>query len=328
MSLIPTTIETQVRILESRNMILPPDAARILTQYGYYNLINGYKDLFLDKDATRAARDDRYQDGTRLEHLVCLSQFDFALRAQLFRSVSLIEAHVKSLISLHFSLKYGACESAYLSEASYRKGNRHIASLIEFLRDDVTCYSMRVPHPAITHSLKKYQKVPIWILQTVISFGTMSKMYDSLTDDLKKNIAKAIHPNLKPAHLSSMLYFLTGIRNKCAHNNRVFSHSIDQQARRSHRITALNAHKYLGIPKSSTGSYLHGQDDILAAFIIFSFFSKSAHTPLIHYDQLDRLFQHLEQGTNPRISEEVRELTGLKRTYLALLQNSGDAVSP
>ena len=44
-----TTIQEQLSILRNRNVKLDASSAGILLQYGYYNLINGYKDAFIDK---------------------------------------------------------------------------------------------------------------------------------------------------------------------------------------------------------------------------------------------------------------------------------------
>ena len=137
MSLRATSISQQLSILRSRGMILPENAGEVLTQYGYYNLINGYKDPFLDRAASRTAGNDMYLPGTNLQHLVALYQFDFNLRTNLFRGISFIETQVKSMISLQFSAKYGAGMEAYLSENSYRAGSQHTEALIKKLEGDI-----------------------------------------------------------------------------------------------------------------------------------------------------------------------------------------------
>lgn len=49
MNIPATTIQEQLSILKNRNVRLDENSAGILLQYGYYNLINGYKDAFIDK---------------------------------------------------------------------------------------------------------------------------------------------------------------------------------------------------------------------------------------------------------------------------------------
>lgn len=50
MNIPATTIQEQLSILKNRNVRLDENSAGILLQYGYYNLINGYKDAFIDKN--------------------------------------------------------------------------------------------------------------------------------------------------------------------------------------------------------------------------------------------------------------------------------------
>lgn len=320
MSLRATSISQQISILQSRRMILPENAGDILKHYGYYNLINGYKDPFIDKPASQAANEDIYKTGTNLMHLIALYLFDCDLRSNLFRGISFIETQVKSMISLEFSAKYGSGRSSYLSESSYHRGNRHVPALIKKLRDDIKFFSTNKPHQSILYSLQKYDDIPIWILNTVISFGTMSKMYDLLTDDLKKNIAKKIHPDLTPAEMSSMLYFLTDIRNKCAHNNRLYSHQLDQRSMRIHRIHQLHIHEILKIPRTKSGVYQCGQDDILAVFISFSIFFHQFHFQSINYELFNQQLQKLEAQISPDVLSYIRRVTGLHEEYLDRLK--------
>ena len=48
MNIPATTIQEQLSILKNRNVRLDENSAGILLQYGYYNLIYGYKDAFID----------------------------------------------------------------------------------------------------------------------------------------------------------------------------------------------------------------------------------------------------------------------------------------
>lgn len=58
-----TTIQEQLSILRNRNVKLDASSAGILLQYGYYNLINGYKDAFIDKKQSILHHSDFYIEG-------------------------------------------------------------------------------------------------------------------------------------------------------------------------------------------------------------------------------------------------------------------------
>lgn len=102
MGLKPTTLDEQLEILKHRNIILPYKSDMILLQYGYYNLVNGYKNPFIDTIKSSALGEDYYKDGTSLDHLVELYKFDSILRQNLLYCIVTVETQMKSLISLYF----------------------------------------------------------------------------------------------------------------------------------------------------------------------------------------------------------------------------------
>ena len=64
MNIPATTIQEQLSILKNRNVRLDENSAGILLQYGYYNLINGYKDAFIDKKRSNLRHSDFYTGGS------------------------------------------------------------------------------------------------------------------------------------------------------------------------------------------------------------------------------------------------------------------------
>lgn len=321
------TIEQQKKILVDRNIKLTQKSTAILLQYGYYNLINGYKDAFIDKEKSKQLGHDFYKDGTTLDKIVTLYRFDEMLRRNILDFVTIIETQMKSLISLHFSLRYGTNHWEYLSPSSFTtspKQTRYVNSLINKLNNDIHKFSTWKPHPAICHFVQKYNQVPLWALNTVMTFGTMANFYDLLTDDLKKKIAHDINPNLTPTTLSSILYYLTDIRNKCAHNNRLYTYKIDQRATRTSTIPQLTIHSTINISRlnaSANSSFVYGQDDILAVLICITVFFGQTHVYRILYDNIDKSISSLSTTISPEVESFVREITGLKHEYLEALKN-------
>ena len=70
------TVEEQIDLLKNRNISFNDEekAKKILLNNNYYNIINGYKDLFLDSNQII------YKMGTKFEEIYALYEFDRQLR--------------------------------------------------------------------------------------------------------------------------------------------------------------------------------------------------------------------------------------------------------
>ncbi|MDD2375979.1 MAG: Abi family protein [Clostridia bacterium] len=76
------TYDIQVEILKSRDISIKDDllAIGVLEKENYYNLINGYKDLFLDISSS----EEKYINGTEFNEIVSLFEFDRELKVIFF----------------------------------------------------------------------------------------------------------------------------------------------------------------------------------------------------------------------------------------------------
>ena len=77
------TFNQQLTILRNRGMIVPTNGRpkRFLEQENYYNVINGYKDLFLNKDAQgNPVVPEAYIPNTHFDELKALFLFDRELK--------------------------------------------------------------------------------------------------------------------------------------------------------------------------------------------------------------------------------------------------------
>lgn len=79
---------------------------RILESENYYNIINGYKELFLDSKATKNT-DERYKAGTTFDEVYALYNFDRELRHIYLKYLLKLENTFKTVIAHEFSAKYG-----------------------------------------------------------------------------------------------------------------------------------------------------------------------------------------------------------------------------
>ena len=72
------TYPEQIQILKDRNLVIYDcaDTRRTLQRGNYYNIINAYKDLFIDKSAEREC----FKHGAKFEEIVSLFKFDKKLK--------------------------------------------------------------------------------------------------------------------------------------------------------------------------------------------------------------------------------------------------------
>ena len=110
-------------------------AKRVLEKNGYYNLINGYSELFLLDTPDTNAPDIAYRPNTTLYEIHALYQFDRVLRNIFFRYILEVETNIKSLISYYFSEAHG--HKNYLIYTNFNTALRNAESMITSLIADI-----------------------------------------------------------------------------------------------------------------------------------------------------------------------------------------------
>lgn len=102
------TFNQQLGILRKRGLIVPKDGSpkRFLEQENYYNVINGYKDLFLQKDSFgNLLIPEQYLPNAHFDELKALFLFDRELRIVFLKYILIFENSFKTVLSHEFSKK-------------------------------------------------------------------------------------------------------------------------------------------------------------------------------------------------------------------------------
>lgn len=230
------TFNQQLAILRKRGMIVPKDGSpkRFLEQENYYNVINGYKDLFLQKDHQgNAVVPETYLPDTHFDELKALFLFDRELRFLFLKYLLIFENSFKTVISYEFSQKYPKANS-YLEIVNYREDDpkgvlKQISILTKTIHDNVGVKG------AIKHYIEEHGSVPLWVLVNYLTIGNLSYLYSALKDSEKNAIAKyysdMYEKQYKPENalrissedLESALKIFNLVRNQCAHDERLFN---------------------------------------------------------------------------------------------------------
>ena len=206
--------EEQIKnLIERKGMVITDRkfATSKLEDISYFVLIDGYKNLFYNP-MTR-----KYREGTTLEDIVALYEFDEKLRALIFQYLCHFEQKMRSLISYHFCDTYSERQEDYLDAAHYDNSGatkKKIAGLIAILDREA---KKNTDHEYVVYQRKTYGNVPMWVIMKTLTFGQMSKMYSFLTTSMKTKIS--IHfEHVSEKELIQYMKVLTLYRNVCAHN--------------------------------------------------------------------------------------------------------------
>ena len=229
------TFNQQLTILRNRGVVVPTNGKpkRFLEQENYYNVVNGYKDLFLIKDSNNLpVEPELYQEGTHFNELKALFLFDRELRILLLKYLLIFENSIKTTVAYEFSKKYPR-KNAYLDIANFvdndpKKVLQQISILTKTIHDKVDRTG------AIKHYIEEHGEVPLWVLVNFLTMGNIANFYNILTDSTKNIIAKFYTDKyrtqnkdntfrLSSADLSACLKVANLVRNICAHDERLYN---------------------------------------------------------------------------------------------------------
>ncbi|MGO5433346.1 Abi family protein [Bifidobacterium thermophilum] len=238
-------------LLRSRGMIV--DDARaipVLRREGYYMIINGYKDLFLDSAATQQSGGDRFLPGTLFEDVYALFRFDRGLRSTLMDGIIRAEAALKSLCAHEFTRAYPNEVNPYLNTGHYDSAHRKSAGTlinkvfkrILELDDNPHNYGEYGGKAYIRHYMNDLDgQVPLWVLANDLSFGQIVWFYQTQTAAVRLAVATAFtgmggarrSRRLTARTLDSMFNRLVFFRNLCAHDERCYNAHFDNRMNES-----------------------------------------------------------------------------------------------
>lgn len=298
------TYEQQIEKLQDEKGLIINDkeyAKAMLKQNSYFALITGYKHLFKDKTT------GKYRSGVKFEDIVSLYEFDEGLRKLFLKYLCQIERHIRSLLSYYFSEKYGESQNEYLDVTHYRytgalkqKVNKLVAKLSDTINTTDSQYEY------IKHYVSRNHNVPLWVLLNTVTFGTLSKMYMFLTQDLQQKIS-ANFDGINESQLEKILSILSKFRNVCAHNERLFSYRVRES------IPDLLLHQKLGIAKNGA-QYRYGKSDLFAVVISMRYLLPRKDF-LVFKGEIVKLLNQFEEKSDAIEQKELLKAMGFPENW-------------
>jgi abortive infection bacteriophage resistance protein len=205
-------IPDQVKILQQRGLIIndSEEANHYLSHVGYYRLADYWQ--FLQKKTINNA----FIVGATFEQVIELYNFDRELRILLLDAIERIEVSFRSIMINMMCPGYG---SNWFTDKLIFFSEDRLSDTIEKIdreleRSDeefVKLYDKKI---------SGFKHPPAWKTLPILSFGTLSKIYGNIRNDIKerKFIAK-IYALPHGRWLQSWMQVVSILRNYCAHHS-------------------------------------------------------------------------------------------------------------
>lgn len=206
------TIEEQLQILESRSLSIKnrEQAALTLKNINYYTL-TGYLFPFKNK------KTGNYSPDASIELAINRYYLDSELRNMLLSFVSEAEELLKTRVAYHIAINHKDDPLIYTDISYWRDSDEYR----RFMDDFHKSISNNSQIPFVKHHIQNYRgQFPIWVAVNLFSLGNLKYLYKNMPSKDRKNISRDL--NLSPATLDSWIDVLRILRNKLAHNMRLY----------------------------------------------------------------------------------------------------------
>lgn len=229
------TPDKQMDLLKSRGLNFKNEriAKEHLLQYGYYEIINGYEDWFLNKSSPQ----ESFKSGTTFEHIFDLFLLDRDISTQVMAALENVELNLRQAVAYAVSSRISEKQSIYLNRKHYRTGKKQyyrslgtraypVDVLIGILKR--ATYSQQQP---FKHYREDHHNIPPWIIVKKLNFGNLIWWYRLLKSPEKKLVISIMLPkeiseldNDSIAGFSDFLLLCLNYRNAAAHGERIYNH--------------------------------------------------------------------------------------------------------
>ena len=223
----------QINTLRNRNLLVKNQfrAEKALMRYGYYEIVNGYKQFLLDSSQTT----EIYKTDSTFEKLLAIYELDKEIRYAVLISTLEIELSLRTAISYTLAESFGVDERVYLNYRNFKQGNpiwvtgknptNERARMLDILHEILA----RRIEP-LNHYRNVHHHIPPWILLKETSFGNLKHIFKLLKGPQKKkviSICYSINENhVTQEHIDlfkDSLALINCFRNRAAHNGRMFN---------------------------------------------------------------------------------------------------------
>ena len=206
------SIDEQLENLINLGLIIDDEeeAKNFLNDVSYFRLIKAYS-IGLKK------KNDKYNKNITFDMIKELYLFNSNFRQALFAQIEKVEINLRCRVANYFSCKYG--NFGYENPDNFENEDYH-ANFISEINNEID----RNGKAAFVKNFRdnyETDKLPLYALIELFSFGTLSKFYKNMKTEDKKEIAKIY--GVKYTYLESWIEHISFVRNICAHYGRLYN---------------------------------------------------------------------------------------------------------
>lgn len=214
------TIDQHIQQLKDRGLAINDNelARHYLSHVSYYRLAGYWWSMQEDKEK------HLFKPKSKFEDVVHLYNFDRELRVLLFDVIEKIEISLRTKLIYHLSHEY---DPWWFQNTVIFQDTGALIETLASIKEEVD----RSKDTFIKEHKKKYKDdlrfPPAWKTLELTSFGSLSKLYGNLKNDIKaKDIIAAEFGAVNHTYLPSWLQSIAQIRNYCAHHSRLWNKNL------------------------------------------------------------------------------------------------------
>ncbi|MFD2036443.1 Abi family protein [Belliella marina] len=242
------TIDEHIEQLRKRGLSITDEniAKHYLKNVSYYRLAGYWWSMQNDKE------NHFFKENSRFEDVISLYNFDRELRILLFDVIEKIEISLRTKLIYQLSHEY---DSWWFQNITIFKDSGALIGTLASIKEEVD----RSKDIFIKEHKKKYKDdlrfPPAWKTLELTSFGSLSKLYGNLKNNVKsKDIIAQELGVANHTYLPSWLQSITQIRNYCAHHSRLWNKNLPGTP----KLLSKPPFRWVDdVPKDTSKLYMH-----------------------------------------------------------------------
>ena len=279
-----------------------------LKTISYYDLINGYKDIFMTND--------KYDGTTTIEFLYQFYLYDKEFQNLIFTKIILIENYFKNVLANQLSKDFGVHQDNYLDHANFNYASTTV-DVQRTLSKIRRAYTGPSPEPPTKYYLDNHNHIPPWILFKNVTFSLSINLFVALKTDQKIAVAEALLPSetvTVPQRinlLTSGLNLIRHFRNTTAHNLKFVTYKGTPQDTLPRSVLRDLLPQTIITKKMTENGYK--PNDLFAA-ILFIYLLLGPRLQLQFCAELSSVGKSMD-GNIEELSKKYWEITGLPEDF-------------